>query len=394
VGSSWGPVGALGEEGKVIRKSSRTFLILELFRIFGRGPSRTMRLLVTGGSGFVLSNIVFEWLSSVPGSSAVVFDLPRAWDVEVRAFLAQFLESGRLDFFAGSVSDSTSWQALENAHGTRFTHIIAGAAITPTVADEKRMAQSILEVNLFGCIHALEFARCCAGQLQRFIFVSSDAVYGHPDLIRAKLPDEATPDTMGLYCLTKFAGESAVARWSELFQIDACCVRFADVYGRLDRNTGARNRHNAPYWVCSHDVGWDYISATDVATAVCAILRSSSPPARPVYTIGIGRAVSHEELLCAVFACVDGEAERPALKSLVGKGMVVQLPADAQTANEGGPAHLAPLPTPHHLRSQPYDISALHHEFGWRPSSLREAVAAYMRWLVEHPPARPAVASL
>ena len=37
---------------------------------------------------------------------------------------------------------------------------------------------------------------------------------------------------------------------AELYGMDACCVRFADVYGRLDRNTGARNRHNAPYWVC------------------------------------------------------------------------------------------------------------------------------------------------
>lgn len=33
-------------------------------------------------------------------------------------------------------------------------------------------------------------------------------------------------------------------------RFQAVSVRFSDVYGPLDRNTGARNRHNAPYWVC------------------------------------------------------------------------------------------------------------------------------------------------
>ena len=32
--------------------------------------------------------------------------------------------------------------------------------------------------------------------------------------------------------------------------MDLVSVRFSDVYGRLDRDTGARNIHNAPYKVC------------------------------------------------------------------------------------------------------------------------------------------------
>jgi UDP-glucose 4-epimerase len=270
------------------------------------------RLLVTGGSGFVLSNVVFEWLTSDDASTAVIFDLHRAWDAAVQAFLAPFLKSQRLAFCAGSVSDPASWIVLEQEHGMGFTHIISGAAITPTRADEVANAAAILDVNLFGAVRALEFGRQLpVGQLKRFIFVSSDAVYEPPGLVRPALEGEATDDTIGLYCMSKFSGEAAVARWAELYDMDACSVRFADVYGRLDRDTGARNRHNAPYWVCTRaaaglrvgvrgsldDVGWDYIAAPDVALAVVAILRCASKPKLPVYTIGGGRTVPHEELL-------------------------------------------------------------------------------------------------
>lgn len=39
-------------------------------------------------------------------------------------------------------------------------------------------------------------------------------------------------------------------RWSQLYpDVDCVAVRFSDVWGVMDRDTGARNRHNAPYWV-------------------------------------------------------------------------------------------------------------------------------------------------
>jgi UDP-glucose 4-epimerase len=133
------------------------------------------RLLVTGGSGFVLSNVVHGWLDSDAAATAVIMDLPRAWDAAVQDFLRAFLNSGRLEFHEGSVSDPAAWAALAAERGTGFTHIISGAAITPTRADEEAAAANIMSVNLFGCINALEFARSNA-PLKRFIFVSSDAV--------------------------------------------------------------------------------------------------------------------------------------------------------------------------------------------------------------------------
>ena len=169
-------------------------------------------LLVTGGAGFVLCNVVHRWLEADPESSAVVMDLSRAWDATVVGFLQPYLDDGRLQFFEASVADASGWAALAAAHGTGFTHIVSGAAITPTRADEEAGAANIMAVNLNGCLHGLEFARSCIA-LQRFVFISSDAVYEYPGLVRPLLEGETPPTTMGLYCLSKYAGENAVARW-------------------------------------------------------------------------------------------------------------------------------------------------------------------------------------
>lgn len=304
---------------------------------------------------------------------------------------SRYLEAGRLEFHQGSVSNPASWESLASVHGTTFTHIVSGAAITPTRADEEANAQEIMAVNLFGCIQALEFARRCKS-LHRFVFVSSDAVYEYPGLVRPLLDSEVAPSAMGLYCLSKFAGENAVARWAELYGLDACCVRFADVYGRLDRNTGARNRHNAPYWVCEaaaagrpvvvrgslDDIGWDYIAAPDVANALAALLRSENPPKLPVYVIGIGRPVPHRELLEAVFAAAPpaGAGYNPSIETLVALGAVVQVDFHSTElpANDGGDVHLAALPTPHPLREESYDIAPLFGESPAQPNELSTTV--------------------
>ena len=65
-------------------------------------PRRRHQLLVTGGSGFVLSNVVARWLEGEAADgaaqrrSAVIFDLPRAWDAAARTFFCAHTVTGRL----------------------------------------------------------------------------------------------------------------------------------------------------------------------------------------------------------------------------------------------------------------------------------------------------------
>ena len=85
-----------------------------------------MRLLVTGGAGFVLSNVVARWLRDEPdegAASCVIFDLARAWDASAQGFLSKWIASGCLKFFEGDVTSSeVRYHAKDrNARGAAMT---------------------------------------------------------------------------------------------------------------------------------------------------------------------------------------------------------------------------------------------------------------------------------
>ena len=138
-------------------------------------------------------------------------------------------------------------------------------------------------------------------------------VLSAPELGGAILSRErdANPDapSVPLYALSTLGSEGVAERYASLYGIEVVSVRFSDVYGPMDRDTGARNRHNAPYHVATRlsrdeplvisgnleDVGWDYVDASSVARAVVALLTAPTRPGRRVYEIALGRPVTHGE---------------------------------------------------------------------------------------------------
>ena len=104
----------------------------------------------------------------------------------------------------------------------------------------------------------------------------------------------------------------------------------------MDRDTGARNRHNAPYWVATRavrgepllieaaslrEVGWDYIDAPSAARGVVALLDAASPPRRFLYELAIGRCVPHGELVASLVgeAFTDATDEAALLEQFRGR---------------------------------------------------------------------------
>lgn len=160
----------------------------------GVGPSRH-RLLITGGTGFALSHVARLWIERHADAEAVLFDRrsPDGDDGEAQRFFAPLLATGRLRVFVGDVGDEGSWARLVTVHGATFTHVVAGAALTPTDQEEAAAGIQVVRVNLLGVLHAFEFARRCGPSLCRFLLVSSDAVLSAPPLGGASLCRPATP---------------------------------------------------------------------------------------------------------------------------------------------------------------------------------------------------------
>src|SRR2546422_4931856 len=107
------------------------------------------------------------------------------------------------------------------------SHIVHGATITPlsrgTVAEVKREPEAenparILDVNVMGTVAMLEWARTLPN-LERFIYVSSGAVYKHhgPDRPGEPLPEDGYVMPRRLYGISKLASELITERYGELF---------------------------------------------------------------------------------------------------------------------------------------------------------------------------------
>eukprot|EP00041_Stephanoeca_diplocostata_P038863 m.1563499 g.1563499 ORF g.1563499 m.1563499 type:complete len:752 (+) comp25282_c0_seq31:1253-3508(+) len=381
------------------------------------------RLLITGGAGFVLSHVVREFLEqNGVGATAVVFDQERAWDAVVQQFLSKALESGRLKLFHGDVSSQESWARLLETHGCDFTHIVAGAALTPTPTEDLKLGAKILNVNFMGVVATLTWAQSHCRQLHRLVHISSDAVLGVPGLIVDRPEGSPAPaeevgsralPALSLYALAKVGGEGATRRWRDVCGMDAVSVRFSDVYGPLDRNTGARNRHNAPYWVCRkalrmiregkpkdaadkfhiagksiHEVCWDIIDAPSAARGVVALLMAEHKPRKVMYHLALGMTPTHAEVLDAALRGGKHPECDAALDVYSHTDDLVTFADTTQNETSAavvGAVDLATLPGDHWLHRAPMPISDMQTEFGWTPTPLRTAIRDYVQHLATHP---------
>ena len=328
-------------------------------------------ILITGGTGFVMSNLARFLLEGDPEARVIVLD-SAPWDATAERFFDPV--SGRLTFVSASVLDPDIWEHLAEEHSV--THIVHGATITPSLEREKARPREILEVNFMGTVAALEWARTLS-TLRRFLYISSGAVYGEalPGTPDEPVPEDGHVSPAELYGITKFTGEHITRRYGELFGLSVASVRGSGVYGPMDRETPARAAKSIPYLLAhlaqagkpvlvnSLEAGGDWVHAQDVARALAALLRI--PRLRHgVYDIAQGEFTTIGEMIEIVREVV------PGLRSAV-------VPeADANIVQD--PRHRLG-------RWSDYDISRIRDELGWSPRPIREGLQSYVNWLKSYP---------
>ena len=98
-----------------------------------------------------------------------------------------------------------------------------------------------------GTVAILDWARRLS-RLQRFIYVSSGAVYKHhgPDRPGEPLPEDGYVMPRRLYGISKLASELITERYGDLFALPTASVRPSSVYGTMDRVTASRNFRHLP----------------------------------------------------------------------------------------------------------------------------------------------------
>lgn len=335
-----------------------------------------MTLLITGGTGFVMSVVAREWLERHPERRAVILDRA-GLDTTAAAYFEPVRE--RLSLIQGDVRDPSGWSAeldrheiTEVVHGATVTPISRGSAEEARVQPEALMPAKIVEVNLMGTVQLLEWARQ-SKQVRRFVYVSSGSVYRHhgPDWSREALPEDGYVAPLTLYGISKFAAEMVVNRYADLFGLSAASVRLSSIYGPMDRATESRNFRHVPNRVAQmaldgvvirpnslEPIG-DYLHSVDAARAILALAQAPQLRYRH-YNVASGVAVSIGEIIGWAAEKVPGVRYEV---STADTANVVQDP------NLNGGMWGA------------YDIARLERDTAWRPRPVREAFHDYMDWL-------------
>ncbi len=194
-----------------------------------------MSILVTGASGFVGLNIVENLLRR--GESVVALaDQPLP---PIAAF--SFAElPGRL---VSVVTDIRYQEGIRRLLCEQnVTHVLHGAAITSNIARERTDSALVTSVNMAGL--AAVAAASAAHGVERFVFVSSNAVFGGGTPDYEMLDEDWPKDPGNLYALSKWTGEMILDKIGNATGLDWCAGRLAGVFGPWEYRTGIRDTMN------------------------------------------------------------------------------------------------------------------------------------------------------
>jgi UDP-glucose 4-epimerase len=174
-----------------------------------------MRVLVTGGAGFIGSHLVDALVAR--GDEVVVLD-----DLSTgrRENLAAAGAAARL--IVGSVDDLDTVRAAVEGCALVY-HEAAVASVQRTVEAPTQTQRT----NLAGTLNVLEAARGTG--VRRVVFAGSAAVYGDTETM--PLVESQTPRPMSPYAIEKLASEQYMGVWSALYGLETVTLRYFNVFG-------------------------------------------------------------------------------------------------------------------------------------------------------------------
>lgn len=178
-----------------------------------------MRVLVTGGAGFIGSTLVRTLLAA--GHDVVVLDdLSTGYRKNIKGLPITFLHGSILD-------DDLLENAAEGADS--IVHLAAMGSV-PLSIDDPVACHAI---NATGTFKVLEAARALG--VKQVIMASSSAVYGSNPSLPKSERDWVRPMTP--YAVTKLAGEQYALAYQDSYGLETLAFRFFNVYGpRQDQN--------------------------------------------------------------------------------------------------------------------------------------------------------------
>jgi nucleoside-diphosphate-sugar epimerase len=308
-----------------------------------------MRILVTGGHGFIGSHVQRELVAD--GHDVAVLDLHGPSPIS--ATVAEDVRTLR-----GDVTDPVDvYGAVLEFEPDRIVHMASLLG-----RESQHVPRRAVSVNLTGTLNVIEAAEDAG--VERVVAASSASAYGHfpADATAFDETSPRTPDSV--YGMTKYAVEHIGPVYAERSDLDFCAMEPVHGLGP-DRKRG--NVEDAfvvkaavsgqPVTVPAIEYPIEIVAVQDEARAFVAAALADET-AHDTYLVGTGEQATLAEIVELVQEIVP----EAALELGAGRG-------DDQL-----------------VRRPPSDTSRIREDLGWEPAlDLRETIEAYVEWLREHP---------
>jgi len=173
------------------------------------------KYLVTGGAGFIGSNIAEELVKK--GHSVRVVD---NFITGKRENISSFLE--KIELIEGDIRDFEVCKRA--AEGVDF---VLHQAALPSVPRSVENPLLTNEINITGTLNLLLASRDAG--VQKFVFASSSSVYGDNPQLPKKEGNEGIP--LSPYAISKRVGEMYCRVFSQVFNLSTVCLRYFNIFG-------------------------------------------------------------------------------------------------------------------------------------------------------------------
>lgn len=176
-----------------------------------------MRALVTGGAGFIGSNII-KFLVDAGWEVRVVDNLSSGYIGNI----VNYIQEGKIEFFGGDVCQPVSLDKAMEEVDVVF-HLAASVGRQRSIDRPQLDSQ----INLIGTVNVLEAMR--SHGVKRIVYSSSAAMFG--ELITPTIDENHPQNADSPYGVSKLAAEKMILAYSGIYDITGVCLRYFNIYG-------------------------------------------------------------------------------------------------------------------------------------------------------------------
>ncbi len=251
----------------------------------------SMKVLVTGGAGFIGSHVVDRLVKD--GYDVRVIDDLSAGRLDN---IQGHLSSGKVDFVEGDIRDASL--VRKSLDGVSMVVHLAALTSVPFSVENPDLT---FDVNLLGTLNLLRSS--IEARVARFVFVSSCAVCGDPEFLPVN--EQAPTNPISPYAESKLVAERYCLGFNERQLLRSVVLRFFNVYGPrqgMNDYSGVitrfinSSRQGLPLVIYGDGSQTrDFVNVNDVVEAVLASMDRDDAVGE-VFNIGSGKPTSINEL--------------------------------------------------------------------------------------------------